>query len=172
MRITKIIISSLLAVVVLLVTISSIFPSFEYTNNVTIHSSKEVCWETMTNPATLHRWISGLETYKLISGEHLKPGGTYSMTIVEGDEKMEMIQRIEDVKPPSEIRYFLTNDVLTSDYTYSLNEAGGTTTLQAHYRITGNSVFWSAILRLSKGVIRSQSQTDLDRLKKMIESNK
>lgn len=172
MRIIKIIFISLIALVAFFFTLGAIFPTFEYTNKVTINAPKEACWEMLTNPTTLHRWINGLETYKLIGGEHLKAGGTYSMVIVDGSEKMEMNQKIEEVNAPSTIRYILTNDVLTSDYTYSLQEMDGKTTLLADYIVTGNSIIWSSVLHLSKGYIAREGQKDLDKFKALVESGK
>lgn len=172
MRVLKIIIISLIALVVFFFTIGAVFPSFEYTNKVTINAPKEACWEMLTNPTTLHRWMAGLDTYKLIEGEHLKAGGEYAMVIMEGTEKMEMTQKIEGVNAPSSIHFILTNDVLTSDYTYSLEEIDGKTTLLAKYKITGNSTIWSSVLRLSKSYMSGENQKQLNNLKALIESDK
>ena len=172
MRIIKISILSLIALLVLFLSIGTIFPSFDYTNEVKVEAPMDKCWQSLNNPTTMHRWMQGLETYKLISGEHLQPGGTYSLIIVEGSERMEMIQKIEDINPPASIHLILTNDVLTSDFSYLLSETDGVTTLQAHYEVTGNSILWSSVLRLSKGYISGEGQKQLQKLKTLIESEK
>jgi hypothetical protein len=94
------------------------------------------------------------------------------MVIVEGTEKIEMNQIIEEVNAPSTIHFILTNDVLTSDYTYSLQEMNGKTTLLADYVVTGNSIIWSSILYLSKGYIASEGQKDLDKFNALVKSEK
>lgn len=113
------------------------------------------------------QWMSGFESLTPEKGDSLAVGSEYEIVIVDG-ERMEMRERITAVKPFHSVSYELSNDVLTSDYTFVF-EGEGTTLIRAHYKVTGNNIVWKSILFHFKGAISSSSQEQLNLLKKVIE---
>ena len=170
MRILTIVFIFLGVIVIFFVLIGVLSPQFEYTNEVVIHAPQEKCWKELLDSNTMSKWMDGYESLKITQGEHLTPGGTYELIINSDGERMVMSQVIIAIDAPSLIQYELTNDVMLSDYTYSLSELKGQTIVKSTYTIHGNSIFWCSVLRLSKGYLETEGQKQIQKFKAFVES--
>ncbi|MFZ6009650.1 MAG: SRPBCC family protein [Bacteroidota bacterium] len=171
MRILKII-SVILAVLILLfVSVGLIYPDFEYGNSVTIQAPQQTCWNTYHDTTNQKQWMKGFESLTLIQGEHMTPGAVYEIIIKEeGGEPMVMTEKLVALEEPQRITYELSNDVLTSKYTFSFEERGSQTIVTSHYHVRGNNIFMQSLLFLSKSYFNSEDRELLEELKKFIES--
>lgn len=167
MKWLKIISFAIAALVALFFSLGAFMPQYEYENTVIVNAQREKCWKIYHSPSLMGQWMPGFESLTLKKGDSLAVGSEYEIVIVDG-EMMEMRERITAVKPFHSVSYELSNDVLTSDYTFVF-EGEGTTLIRAHYKVTGNNIVWKSILFLFKGAISSSSQEQLNLLKKVIE---
>ncbi len=119
----------------------------------------------------MSEWMDGFESLTLKSGEHLAVGSNYEIIINSDNKRMVMQEQLLQIKAPEKITYQLDNDVLKSEYSFSF-VGTETTMITSHYKVTGINLIWRSILFLSKSYMISQSQAQLDGLKKVIENQK
>jgi uncharacterized protein YndB with AHSA1/START domain len=145
-------------------------PSFNYGNSVQITASPDKCFNFLTDTMKIAKWMKGFESQRVITGTPMTPGATYQFVINDG-ERMVMEQKILSVNNGRNIEYALTNDVLRSQYSYSLAGDSTETRVETQYVVEGNNVFMKAILFFSKSYLQRADLELLEDLKKTIESN-
>lgn len=168
MKILKIILISLAAIVALFLSLGLFVPAYEYDAAVTVNSTPEKCWTVFHDTIRMHEWLPGFESLTLKRGEHMQPGSVYEIIINDEDQRYVMSERITEISPPAKIAYVLDNEVLRSEFSYHF-EGTTTTNIQAHFRVRGNNILWRAILFLSRSYMRSSGQEQLDLFKKAVE---
>jgi uncharacterized protein YndB with AHSA1/START domain len=167
MKWLKIIGFAIVALIALFFSLGVFVPQYEYESTVTVNAPREKCWKIYHSPSLMGQWMRGFESLTLKKGDSLAVGSEYEIVIVDG-ERMEMREHITAVNPFHSVSYELTNDVLTSEYTFYF-EGEGNTRIRAHYKVTGNNIILKSMLLLFKGAISSSSQEQLNLLKKAIE---
>lgn len=145
-----------------------VVPTYEYQSSVTVNANPEKCWEVFHDLNKMNRWLEGFESLTLKSGEPLAPGSLYEIVINDEGHRMVMSEKIIAVNAPARISYELNNDVLKSEFSFSF-EGTDSTVIKSQYKITGNNIFWKALLFLSKSYMTRSGQAQLDLLKKVIE---
>ncbi len=169
MRILKALVIILLALILIFLSIGLFLPSFDYAVSIEVKASPEKCWLTFHDTTRMSQWLPGFESLVLKSGEPLKAGSQYEIIVIDHNEKIVMSEIITKVNAPTSISYELNNDVLKSEYTFSFTGDSITTTIDSHYKVTGNNVMWKSILFLSKSYLESNGQEQLAGLKKVVE---
>jgi uncharacterized protein YndB with AHSA1/START domain len=169
MRVIKIILIAILAIVGALLAVGLIIPTFEYGNSITVQATPEKCWNVFHDTTRMKSWMPGFVSFTLTKGDHLQPNAEY-LFLMEDGERMEMQEKITAVNPPESVSYLLTNDVLKSEFTYLFKANGNSTNISTNYKVTGNNLFMKAILVCMKGVMVSSDTETLAALKREIES--
>lgn len=169
MRVVKIILIVILAIVGVLLAVGLIAPTFEYGNSITVQATPEKCWSVFHDTTRMKSWMPGFISFTLTKGDHLQPNAEY-LFVMEDGERMEMQEKIIAVNPPESVSYVLTNDVLKSEFSYSFKANSNSTDISTNYKVTGNNVFMKAILFFMKGVMMSSDTETLAGLKMEIES--
>ncbi|MGC4022027.1 MAG: SRPBCC family protein [Cyclobacteriaceae bacterium] len=169
MKVIKIVLALLLAVVIVVLALGLIVPSYEYESSIQVKASPEKCWRIFHNTRLMAQWLEGFESLTLKSGDTLGIGSTYEIVINDHDKRMVMSEKITEMDAPTKIKYQLDNDVLKSEFTFSFEGDSTTTAITNHYKVTGNNVIWKSILFLSKSYMAGASQDQLKLLKGVIE---
>ena len=167
LKITGAAIGLLTAVFILL---GVFFSDFEYKNSVVVEATPEKCWNVFHDPSSMNDWMPGFQSLTLKSGEYLQKGSVYEVVITDNGETMVMEETITDIEPGKTVSYKLTNDVLTSVYSFTFSPlSDNQTRIESHYTITGKNLLWRSVLFLSKSMIRRSTQEQLEGVKKIAE---
>jgi hypothetical protein len=142
----------LLTIIVIVMIIGWSNPQFQYGNSITIERAPVACYNILSDTTQIRKWMPGFRHQRLLKGEHQKPGAEY-MLVIEDGEVMTMYQRVTEWNAPEKMGYVLTNDVLTSTYSYSLRGDFTQTVVSTSYVVEGNNVFMKAILFFSKSLL-------------------
>jgi hypothetical protein len=167
MKILKLALLAIAVLVVIFFSIGLIIPVFEYSNTITINSSRKKVWAIYTDRKK--DWIEGFESQKLISGSPFTKGAEYETKIVDREE-MIMYEKIVSVQPRQSIELALDNDVLTSSYSYTFKGDSIHTKVITNYQITGKNAFIKSMLYLSKRYMKNTDAKMLARLKEIAET--
>lgn len=170
MKVVKIILIVILAIVATVIAIGLIVPNFEYGNSIAVQAPAEKCWKVFHDTSRMNHWMEGFKSIVLTKGDHLQPGSEYRIVIVDGNERMEMSEKIIAVNAPESVSYELNNDVLRSEFTYRFKGDDNTTEIITNYKVTGNNVFMRAFLFFMKAYLKDSEKKMLEGLKREIES--
>lgn len=143
-------------------------PNFEYGNSIVINRPPATCYNILTDTVQMRKWMPGFKSQKLLSGTDKTAGAEYEF-VLHDSEKMTMHQRVIEWKAPEKMSYELSNDVLTSTYSYELS-GDSQTTLTTSYVVEGNNVFMKAILYFSRSYLKDQDLKTLESFKNAAES--
>ena len=170
MKSLRIIFIVLSGIVVVFLGIGMIVPSYEYELSIVANANPAKCWAAFHDAKKMNAWLDGFESLTLKGGVLLSPGSTYEIIINENGHRMIMTEKIVEVSVPNRIVYELNNDVLKSEFSYAF-EGSTSTRITSKYKIAGNSIVWKSILFLSKSYMTRSAQAQLEKLKKVIETN-
>ncbi|HRI80473.1 MAG TPA: SRPBCC family protein [Cyclobacteriaceae bacterium] len=168
----KILKYSVIVIVVILILFFSIglaIPNFEYSTRVQVHAAPEKCWKVMHDTSRMKKWLQGFVSLTLIRGENFQPGSLYEIVLVQ-DKEYRMQETIKEVRPPEWVAYLLSNDVMISDYNFKFTGDPRHTEIEAHYSVSGKTFVWRSVLWLSKSMLQSKAQEQLNLLKAEIET--
>jgi uncharacterized protein YndB with AHSA1/START domain len=159
-----------ISIVAFLALVGVFFPSYEYSHSIEVNAPQQKCWTAFHDTASVKNWLDGFESITLKSGQALQRDARYELVISDRGERMVMEEIVTDIVAPEHITYLLTNDVLTSEYTFTFTpRSDNITTVENHYCVTGNNILWKSILLLSKSYMSDASQQQLKKLKSVIE---
>src|SRR6478736_310561 len=105
MKIVKIVLIALAAIVLLFLSIGLIFPSYEYQSSIAVNASPEKCWAVYHDTKRMSEWLDGFESLTLKTGEQLANGSTYEIIITDDGHRMVMNEKIIEVNAPTKIAY-------------------------------------------------------------------
>jgi hypothetical protein len=168
MKVLRIVLITLTAVVLLFLSLGLLVPSYEYQCSIKVNATPEKCWAVYHDTKKMGEWLKGFESLTLKKGEYLSSGSTYEIIVNDDGHRMVMAEKIIEINVPSKVSYELNNDVLNSEYSFSF-EGTKSTTITSWYKITGKNILWRSILFLSKSYMTNSGQEQLDELKKVIE---
>jgi len=160
---------TIVALVVSFLGLGLLIPSFDYTSTVTVQATQEACWRVLHDSVRMKNVMPGLVRMTLLSGDHMQAGAEYEI-VIRQDKLYIMRETVKEIRPPVWIAYELTNDVMVSAYDYELIQNSSQTEIKNHNHVTGKNLIWKSILYLSKSYLKTASQSQLDALKKEIES--
>ncbi len=98
----------------------------------------------------------------------MQAGAQYEFVVLQ-DQLYVMQEVLKEVDPPNLVRYEMTNEVMVSEYDFTLTQDKSHTEITNHYRVIGKNIWWKTILFVSKSYLRSSSQEQLELLKREIE---
>ncbi len=144
-------------------------PQVDYSVSINVERPADVVWDAFHDHEKATSWISGLESFELVSGNGIEEGTKYRMTFIEKGEKLVIDETIETVVPHERFVFSSTGEsmMMRADTEFEPNANG--TTVTSHVTMEGEGILMSALLPLMKGKIAERQQGDLEALKALIE---
>jgi uncharacterized protein YndB with AHSA1/START domain len=164
------ILTAVTVIIFILLVVGWTNPKFQYGNSITIQRPPVECYNILTDTTQMKKWMTGFRHQRLLQGVHQNPGAEYEFVIEDG-EVMTMYQRVTEWSAPEKISYVLTNDVLSSAYSYSLKGDSIQTVFSTTYLVEGNNVFMKAVLYFSKSYLQQADLEALQSFKAVAESS-
>lgn len=141
-------------------------------NCITIEATAEQVWQVFTDDSKMDQWITGFKQSKTISGEPLQVGSKHEMTFLERGKEMVFLETVTQVIPAKEYSFNLSNDMMTSKNKVTLKAQNGATQLCQVVDFKALGFGFKLMMFFMKGVMKKRNQSDLERLKQLIENNK
>ncbi|MCE7993361.1 MAG: SRPBCC family protein [Roseivirga sp.] len=141
-------------------------------NHITIQATPELVWEVFTDDSKIDKWLTGFKQSKTISGEPLQVGSKHEMTFLERGKEMTFLETVTQVVPAQEYSFNLSNDMMTSKNKVSLKAKNGATELCQIVDFKAQSFGFKLMMFFMKGAMKKRNQSDLERLKHLIENTR
>lgn len=142
----------------------------EYTVKTLIHRNIDTVVGLFSNVENLPKWMEGLQSYKLISGEIGKPGAQSKMQFLIGKRKMEMLETILEQNLPNKMICTYTTAQADNKIEISFRQIDEQNTEYISFEtftFKGTMKFWAWML---KSLFKKQSQKYLNSFKHFCES--
>lgn len=140
-------------------------------NEVLIQASPEQVWQVFTDDSKMDQWITGFKKSKTISGEPLQVGSKHEMTFLERGKEMTFLETVTQVVPAKEYGFNLSHDMMSSKNKVTLTGQNGATKLVQVVDFKALTFGFKLMTIFMKGAMRKRNQSDLERLKQLVESS-
>lgn len=140
-------------------------------NEVLIQASPEQVWQVFTDDSKMDQWITGFKKSKTISGEPLQVGSKHEMTFLERGKEMTFLETVTQVVPAKEYSFNLSHDIMSSKNKVTLTGQNDVTKLVQVVDFKALTFGFKLMTFFMKGAMRKRNQSDLERLKQLVESS-
>jgi uncharacterized protein YndB with AHSA1/START domain len=146
-------------------------PEITYESNVTVDKPVEEAWAVMSDESRISEWLEGITKMENVSGTPHSVGAVSKIYFEENGEEMIMEETITALKPNEHIAMTFTMDFMNMDYEMFMTESNGNTQISTKSKTVGNGFFARCILSFMKSAMKDQEDINLDKLKKVINTN-
>lgn len=146
-------------------------PQYSYESQVEVEAPIDFAWKIFMDDQYMPEWIGGFEKSELVLGEPDAVGSTYKMIIVNGQERMELLEKITAHIPQEKYAFDMDNDMFTGNTAVSF-EAGGDaekTIIRSNNLVRGKAWYQKSILYVLRRSMKQQSDLSYESLKRVIE---
>ena len=144
-------------------------PTISYQNEIVVNKSAIEVWTVMADPTKMGEWLPGFIRIEPVSGVPGTVGAVSQLYFIEDGQEMVIEETITKVIPNEEMAMTFTMDFMNMDYEIFFNEDNGQTKILSNSITEGNGLFAKSILSFMTGMMRSQEDENLTRLKAVIE---
>lgn len=169
MKFLKIALILVLLLVVAFLAIGFIKPSVSYQNEVLINAPKDKSWQVMMDPSKLNEWLTGYKRSELISGEAGTVGAVSNIYFDQNGKEI-VIKETITVVENDVLGMDFENDFMDMKYDIRIQEIEGKSQLSSRTTAKAKGMVSRSITSLMKGTLVNQEQTNLDKLKRVIEA--
>jgi len=171
MKILKYLLYLVLLLALIFVGKGLLTPSIYYESEISVNKSAEEAWQVMSDETNLPKWINGFKRTELISGAANTVGAKSKIYVEENGQEMTMIETIKAVKEHEHLAMNFAMDFMDMDYEIFFNESNGKTKIHSKSTTKGNGLFARSIVSFMTNAMKTQEDTNLKNLKKLIEEN-
>ena len=143
----------------------------QFTNEVTIHKSREEVWKIFDDPENLKEWQPTLERYEHVGGVVGEEGSVTKLTYVENGEETVLLERVTRRREPEEISSTFESDAVRNEMTNRFVEEGGDLT---RWILDSEFIFEEDLPEESAPFVReaieSRLKEDMQRFKELAET--
>ena len=159
---------SVIIIILGLLSLGLLHPSFTYSNKITIDSSVEEAFTAFTDEKRAGEWITGYIEYDIIEGKPQKPGSKFLLKFDVDGNKMEHTKILTSFKQNDEINFEIATEYFNSSVEVKFS-GSYPCTIEATTVISGNNVIYCSMFYLVQSALKDQTQKNYDLLKDMIE---
>jgi carbon monoxide dehydrogenase subunit G len=140
-------------------------------NSIHIDRSPEEVASVMLDPSKVILWTSGLEEFEVISKEPGLIGSKARLHYLEGGRRYVMEDHLLEVDPNRRYVSHVSGDVIDAKVETFLKPVGTGTQVEVCWTGRGKPLLLRLMLPFMRKNISRQAQTDLVKLKELVESN-
>ena len=171
MKLLKIIFGIILLLTVLFLLAGVFTPNISYTSEVTVDKPLKEAWAVMQDESKLSQWITGYIKSELIEGTAGQVGSVSNIYVADKDKEMVMKETVTKLEPEQAIGMLFQMDFMDMDYEMNLEPQGDKTIIKSSSTTTGNHILAKSMIAVMKGGFITQEDTNMNKLKKVIEDN-
>lgn len=128
-------------------------------------------WAVSQDETKMSDWLDGFQRIEQVSGSPGKVGAVADVYFVTEGQEMIIRETITGIIPNKSISMIFTSDFMDMDYTLSMEAVDGKTKINSITNCKGNGMASKSLIVLMGSSIKTQEETNLSNLKKVIESN-
>ncbi len=172
MKFLKILVGVLVLLLLFFVIKGLITPSLAYESEINVSKSIKESWAVMQDESNLSQWLEGYQKSELVSGTAGTVGAVSKIYFDQGGQETIITETIIEIQPNEKITMNFSMDFMDMDYevVFSENNGGGTN-IKSKTITKGNGWFARSMVSFMKGAMVQQEDGNMDKLKKVIESN-
>jgi len=169
MKILKYFFYALLVVFIIFIANGILNSKQEYEAEVLVNETPEKCWDTFRDPGKKVHWVSNFQSIKTISETPDMIGSKYLMIVIDAGQEYEMTETVTAYEPAVYFSFERESDVLINNIDYSFEVSGDGTLIKTTNTLVGKDVLMKSIFPFMKAMFTSQIETELIKLKEIIE---
>lgn len=146
-------------------------PEVAYEDEILVNKPVAESWAVVQDEEKLSEWLPGFQKMEHISGTPGTVGAVSDVYFDANGQQMTIRETITGLVPNESISMTYTSDFMTMDYDMAMSSENGKTKIQSSTTVRGNGLFSRSMVALMAGSFRSQEETNLANLKKVIEAN-
>ena len=169
MKIIKIILGIITALVVVFFSTGLIVKETTYTTEVSVNKPLEEVFASFNNINTVKKWIPELQSIDTLEVKPGKIGSTFKMVVNNNGEQVVIKEKVLAYVPNEKVtlNYDAGNMLKVDDYTFAYNN--GVTTITNESSCTSNKYILSCLFPYFKGTFKQQDQGYLNNFKTFVE---
>ncbi len=171
MKLLKIILGIILLLFILFLLAGVFTPSISYTSEVTVNKPVKEAWAVMQDESKLSQWITGFVKSELVEGTAGQVGTVSNIYVSDSGKEMIMTETIKKIEPEKSMAMLFHMDFMDMDYEMNLEPQGDKTVIKSSSNTTGNHILAKSMIALMKGGFKTQEDTNMNKLKKVIDEN-
>ena len=171
MKYLKYVLIALAALAIGFFAVGFIQSEVSYEIDIMVDKPVEVSWEVAQDPDKMADWLPGYQKSEHVSGTPGTVGAVSDIYFVNNGQEMVIRETITEIKPKESISMVFEDDFMNMDYTLAMSDVDGKTKIKSYTTAKGNGMVSRSFMALLKGTLEDQEVTNLENLKKTIESN-
>lgn len=140
-------------------------------SRVIINKPVNEVWDFFQDPDNLRLWLSGFQRVEHISGTPGTTGAKAKHYFLEKGKELVLDEEIMEVIPQKKLTGTLGSSMMVNTVTNYFNDLGNN---QTEYSLSSDTqfkgFFWKQVGPLMKGEFKKRQESDLQRLKQVLES--
>lgn len=147
-------------------------PNFSYESEITVEKPIKEAWAVMNDESKLSEWMSDIKSAEHVGGEKGKVGQVTKYTFSQNGQESEIIETVKEIRPNEYIAMdFNMAGAMTMNYSVNFSEKDGKTHIKSATTNTGEGIFMKSMLSFMQGGMKTQEDTNMGKLKKLINEN-
>lgn len=144
-------------------------PTISYKNSVTINKTKDEVWAAFIDESNTKKWLKGLQSIELVSGEKGKPGSKYKLLIQDKGEMIPIFETMKKIEPGRLYSFTLDAEPLTNEVTTTFRDQNGVTVMEQNEVVRGKNLFWRSLFFWLQSTFQANSMENLMNFKRFLE---
>lgn len=176
MKIVKILLFIIIALILLFLLIGLVKPSISYGHEITVDKSVEESWAVILDETKYPLWLEGYKSIELIEGEKGAIGSKYKVIVNpgEGQPDFEMIETIVDFKANEFVNLHFDSEMMDFDQITYIAQMDGKTTVKTESTVLAKGIVMRsmfALMEMMTGSFTTQETKNIEALKVVINEN-
>ena len=139
-------------------------------STIRTNATTEKVWDVFMNPDNLKFWLTDFISLTHTSGKVGEPGSTYKMKFKEGEKEIEVTEEVLKITPNKQYTFKMVHNSFESENEITLESFVEYTEFIQTIQFTPKEFFMRLIMPLLKGVMKKRTESELIKLKELIES--
>lgn len=144
----------------------------KFSSEVIINRSTKEVYRFAVSHKNLSRWIDGFESYKSIKGRNRGKGSTATHIYKDSAGKLEVHEEVLDLVPEKSFKSRLSHKNMDTILEFRFLDQGSSTKVVTDTHVKLKPAVFNLFSFFMKGQMKKQQQTDLRRLKHLVEASK
>ena len=171
MKYLKYILGIIAVLLLVFLALGLIKPELNYDCEITVDKPVAESWAVIQDEDKLPEWLEGLQKIEHINGTPGTVGAISDVYFISDGQEMVIRETITDLQANESISMSYASDFMNMDYTLAMTSVDGKTRINTSTTAKGNGMFSKSIMVLFGGSVKTQEETNLSNLKKVIEGN-
>ena len=142
-----------------------------YDSDIMVDKPLAESWAVSQDESKMSDWLDGFQKTVPVSGTPGTVGAVSDIHFINEGQEMVIRETITAIVPNESMAMTFTSDFMDMDYKLTMTPVDGKTKISSSTTATGNGMVSKSIMALMGSSMKTQEDTNLANLKKVIEEN-